>query len=705
MLPALACDDSTGPSENPVPGITGIDPQSATAGLAELTLTVEGNDFVSRSTVLWNGTTRPTTYVSKTRLTATIDQTALAAPGAKLITVNNPTPGGGTSNALTFSLLPGLNPRPTLTSLTPDTATVGSAPRAVVLTGTSFMTAATVFFNSGNFSTNFSPPVTYVSPTQLTVTIAAERLASAGAYQVTVSNPFPGGGPSEPRTFSVRTPVPIITSVSDTVLLAGADADTLEIEGTGFYAGSEVRFGGAIRATAFVSPTRLRVILVSGDLAAPGSFDVTVVNAAPGGGTSAPRSVRVVAGTPTIVGLPASGGQAGRPGFSLAVDGRHFVSGAVVQWNGVDRPTTFRHGTRLLAAISSDDVASPGIAHITVRNPGVATVSNAVDFTVRALMPAAITSQRVVELNANDVIYEPVSALLYASVPSAGGIYGNSIVAIDPTSGQITRSVFVGSEPEIMAVSDDGQYLYVSLRGSSSVRRVNLGAFTAGLEFALGAGSIGSAVIVEEILVVPGSPRKVVLSKRNLCCSPRHEGVFVYDDGVQLGASTPGHTGSNSIAFSGRPGSLLYGFNNETTDAGFRTMVIDGAGVRITHTVAGIVGGGRILGGGGRIYGTNGGIVDPEMRIRTGGFAMGSLSGPNGLHVAPELGRAFFLAGGLITAFDINTMQEIGSVVAPGSITEHPYGARLRLAHWGIDGLAYRDGTRVYILRTTLAAP
>ena len=703
LLPALACDDSSGPSENPVPGITGIDPQSATAGLAELTLTVEGSDFVSSSTVQWNGTARPTTYVSNTRLTASVDQTALAVPGTKIITVLNPPPGGGTSNSLPFAVMPSVNPRPTLASVTPDTASIGAAERTVVLTGTNFMPASTVFFSSGNFSTSFSPPVSYLSSTQLRATIVAERLATPGAYQVTVNNPFPSAGASEARTFSVRTPAPTITGVSDTVITAGAESDTLEVEGTGFYAGSQVRFGGAIRATTFVSSTRLRVILVAGDLATAGSFDVTVVNAPPGGGTSGSRRVHVVVGTPTIVGLPSSGGHAGRPGFSLAVDGQYFVNGAVVQWNGVDRPTTFRHGTRLLAAISSDDVASPGVARITVRNPGVATVSNPVDFTVRSLAPAAITSQRSIDLSANDVIYDPVSALLYASVPSTGGIYANSIVAIDPTTGQITKSVFVGSEPEIMAVSDDGQYLYVSLRGAFSVRRVNLGSFTAGLEFAVGSGSLGNT-IVEEILVVPGAPRKVVFSKRNLCCSPRHEGVFVFDDGVQLPNRTPGHTGSNAIAFAGRSASLLYGYNNEG-GAGFFTMIVDDAGVRIIHTIA-LAAGQRIIGAGGRIYGTNGPIVDPELRLQTGSFNLDPFSsGPNGLHVEPELGRALFLAGGLITAFDINTMQQLGAVNAPGSITEHPYGARLRLARWGVDGLAYRDGTRVHILRTTLVAP
>jgi hypothetical protein len=36
---------------------------------------------------------------------------------------------------------------------------------------------------------------------------------------------------------------------------------------------------------------------------------------------------------------------------------------------------------------------------------------------------------------------------------------------------------------------------------------------------------------------------------------------------------------------------------------------------------------------------------------------------------------------------------------------EHQAVALIRVVRWGTDGLAFRDGQRIYILRTTLAAP
>jgi hypothetical protein len=92
---------SAGP--NPVPDLTSLDPSSATAGGPAFTLTVNGSSFVSNSVVRWDGTDRTTTFVSSTQLTADIPDTDIAAEGTSDVTVFNPTPGGGTSGALTFT--------------------------------------------------------------------------------------------------------------------------------------------------------------------------------------------------------------------------------------------------------------------------------------------------------------------------------------------------------------------------------------------------------------------------------------------------------------------------------------------------------------------------------------------------------------------------------------------------------------------------
>jgi len=84
---------------NPVPLIYPLVRATATPGGPAFTLSVTGAGFVSGSTVFWNGSTRPTTFVNSSKLTASISATDIAAAGTATIIVFSPGPGGGFSNS------------------------------------------------------------------------------------------------------------------------------------------------------------------------------------------------------------------------------------------------------------------------------------------------------------------------------------------------------------------------------------------------------------------------------------------------------------------------------------------------------------------------------------------------------------------------------------------------------------------------------
>ena len=100
-----------------LPALTSLSISSAAAGGPGFTFTLTGTGFASGSTVLWNGRSRTTSFSSATRLTATIPASDLATAGTAPVTVVNPTPGGGTSNALTFTITTGaFTPAPAISS-------------------------------------------------------------------------------------------------------------------------------------------------------------------------------------------------------------------------------------------------------------------------------------------------------------------------------------------------------------------------------------------------------------------------------------------------------------------------------------------------------------------------------------------------------------------------------------------------------------
>jgi len=99
-----------------------LNPSSAVAGGAAFTLTVTGTNFVSTSTVQWNGNARTTTSASGTSLQAAITAADIAAAGTAMVSVATPAPGGGTSSALTFAI----NKPIPVVAISPASATVAA---------------------------------------------------------------------------------------------------------------------------------------------------------------------------------------------------------------------------------------------------------------------------------------------------------------------------------------------------------------------------------------------------------------------------------------------------------------------------------------------------------------------------------------------------------------------------------------------------
>ncbi len=89
---------------NPVPFISSLSPASVLAGGPNFTLTVNGSNFVEDSRVRLDNSNENTTFVSSTQLTARIQDNDIRQPGTLSITVVNPGPGGGTSNAVTLNV-------------------------------------------------------------------------------------------------------------------------------------------------------------------------------------------------------------------------------------------------------------------------------------------------------------------------------------------------------------------------------------------------------------------------------------------------------------------------------------------------------------------------------------------------------------------------------------------------------------------------
>lgn len=248
----------------PAPVLTGIDPATSYAGEPDLELSVQGSNFAATSVVQWNGEPLPTTFVNNTLLRAQLSAAQIAAVGTADVTVHTPAPGGGTSTAVTHTLVDA--PTPVLTGISPFTRVAGKAEFTLTAVGSDFARRAQIFWGDQALTT------TYVNATTLTAVVSAALIENEGPVNVTVRTGTPGGGTSAAQIFSVASASP---AIADVFPFFGAPAGGTEvtISGTNLESAETVLFG--LNPATIMSATE-DTLVVQAPAGSAGSVDVVV---------------------------------------------------------------------------------------------------------------------------------------------------------------------------------------------------------------------------------------------------------------------------------------------------------------------------------------------------------------------------------------------------------------------------------------------
>ena len=300
------------------PTLTGVSPTSAVYagspveltltgthlkdGLAGPTLVLKGTGLISSTTIATSGAV---TQTSNTSMKGTFSLTApTAAPAGDYDVVL--TYGATGSVTLHDAFTVG----PTLTSITPKTGPNSNAALAFALVGQRLngLTTPSLSLKQGLTTVRTATSLTLLpgSTTKMTGTfnLATPTPVPAGVYDVVLD--FGTAGSARlTGGFTVTNPVPTVTTISPTTVYAGsAQPLVLTVNGTGFVPAPAGAGGSAIKIgtrtttnTTFVSATQLTVPLTAVDIAAAAAVPITVVNPAPGGGTSNAVNLTVAADT------------------------------------------------------------------------------------------------------------------------------------------------------------------------------------------------------------------------------------------------------------------------------------------------------------------------------------------------------------------------------------------------------------------------
>ncbi len=123
---------------NPVSTIAALSQDKVVLGSGAFPLTITGTGFVPQSTVEFGTSNLIPSAVSPAVLTVTIAEAAMAK--ADNLTITNPAPGGGISNATRFIVQ---NPAQVVTAASPTSITASVSDVTLTITGTSFVEGAT----------------------------------------------------------------------------------------------------------------------------------------------------------------------------------------------------------------------------------------------------------------------------------------------------------------------------------------------------------------------------------------------------------------------------------------------------------------------------------------------------------------------------------------------------------------------------------
>lgn len=324
-----------------------------------------------------------------------------------------------------------------------------------------------------------------------------------------------------------------------------------------------------------------------------------------------------------------------------------------------------------------------------------------------------------IRLRTNDLAYDPLRKKIYASVPAAGE-NGNSVAVIDPVTGAVGPYLPVGSEPGRLAISDNGQYLYVGLNGENAIRRVTLETFTTDQWFSLSVGN-ETGLYAADMEVLPGHPESVAVVRKQLPgpVTPSSYSTAIFDRGRIRGKTTPDSQGGTVITFGGSA-AVLYGYDNDSSDHGFYRMSVDENGIT-TRDVWGEYSNlikapdayyeyVDLQTAGGLLYASSGRVIDPERLTLLGSFA-GRYGTHNLVRPDPATDRVFFLnllmgrtvedRSYQLREYDLSTRVPLGSIDLPGVLS-----TPTSFIRWGPDGLAFRTSSaQVFFVRASTVPP
>ena len=391
--------------------------------------------------------------------------------------------------------------------------------------------------------------------------------------------------------------------------------------------------------------------------------------------------------TPSIALISPTSAVAGSSSVKVSIYGLEAFSTTLVTVNGKIVPwKSSAYGLDI--TLPSQLLMKSGSISLQLINPPPGGASNIASFTV----------YNKIGLQAADLVYEPFTRKLYASIPASATINPNSLVSIDPVTGVTGTPIPIGNDPRALGISDDGTMLYVGLNGNNSIVPFNLQTQTVGAPVFLGSDPQKGLLTAATIQVQPGHPSNFVVT-----LSAGYNGA----DGVALVENGTIDTTflnepPNNIALGGSRfinATTLFGWNVTYGSWGLDHFVVSGKNLFLSSGISGTYGLAAFDSDGKYLYDVNGQVFDATTGTLVGTIPQITGNPESTVLADTSSGRLFFLGyfqqSVGIQVIDSKSLSPVGGVnIGDGTS---------RLLHFGPDGLAFLTSnfTNTFDLITT----
>jgi hypothetical protein len=419
--------------------------------------------------------------------------------------------------------------------------------------------------------------------------------------------------------------------------------------------------------------------------------------------------------TPLLTSLNSPTMQIKNGPVTVEVYGANFYPSSVIEINGTPQTTTYYSAGQLQAILDSTFTSADGEILVSVFNPAPGGGTS---------VGVPLTRYQVLNVDAAFLAYSPTSKLLYASIPSSAPAHPDTVIPINPTTGALGIPIPVGKNPGLLAVSSDGNYLFVAANQDQTVQRIDLSTKKVDRTFAFPPNSTTccGSLSATDLKGIPGSPKEVVLSAQ-IPLYGYGETALYNDVGMvnYVPTSSSATLSFSSFAYAGDPLSIYaLPFTNGSF---FNVISIDSQGLHFTPSSYGFnnTTGAQVVSDGTLLYTSAGEVWNPSTQLQIGSFPVttyNDTSYPNlyNLVMDSPSGHIFLIGDEnyqvdstslVLSAYGQQSLSLTGALAFP-QLTDPLVNSLVR---WGTSGFAFLGQGNtpyvqaVYLLTSSLANP